>query len=140
MSDLFKYLCNDKDAKGTALCNRLYGAIIKKYPTYCVNNYYKRVLYDGLSLVQFYYIIKCGHISVRTYNIYNMRITYEYCDQSLTINTTLYTNFGHYKYFKIYCLNDIYARGNPYNIECYSTKINKKIFINTKTGRCSLIL
>lgn len=149
MSDLFRYLYNEcvnncgYRKKYNTLCNYLYGTFINKYSTFCDghdDSYCKRVLYGEKQLSKFCFNNKNNRIRVRSYKNDNKKITYIYRDKILYVNTIYYTKLGRYDYFDVHCADNIYYRGIPYNIMCYSPKSKKTIYINTETKQCEIKL
>lgn len=149
MSNLFNYLYDEcigdyvHDKKYNKLCNYLYGTIIERYDSfYCgstIIEYDKYVFYGGEPISKSYFDDTDNYICLRSYENDNIDITYSYRNKKLHVDTVCYTNFEHYKYFRIYYIDNVCSDDTPYNIICYPLKINKDICINTETNQLKII-
>lgn len=149
MSNLFNYLYDecvgdyDYCKKYNTLCMYLYGTIIETYDTFygeCnIISYHKFVFYGGEPISESYFDDVYHYIGLRSYKNDNIDITYSYRNTKLHINTVCYTNFKHYKYFRIYYSDNVCYDDTQYNIMCYPLKINKDICINTETNQLKII-
>lgn len=148
MSNLFKYLynqpndtnndtnkyvdeCINKNINNT-LCNNLYGDYIKRtqYPTdSSYISYRKQVFYEKSPPKIIWFSNRYGHMQVYCYKNNNTIIKYCYYKKSLYVYSV------HYTHLTIYIFENVYHRGIPYNINKYSSKIDKFISMNTKTKR-----
>lgn len=137
MSDLFRYLCNN-----STLCNKPYGTYIDEHP-YPYDSrlieYRKRVFNINKPPIIFYFDNRYGRIIASSYKINNVTITYRYYKKSLYIDKIHHVNLRHYKYFDIYCFDNVYYCKIPYNINCYSSNLRKHMYINTNNKQCIFV-
>lgn len=141
MSDLFKYIyneCANNNKKHNTLCNYLYGDYIDEDTDPSDSNvmiYKKQFFYEKLSPEVLYFDDRHGHIEAYYYKNNNTIIKYCYHKKSLYVYSVHYENSANYIYLTMYIFKNVYHRGIPYNIERYSSKMDKYIFMNTKTKR-----
>lgn len=150
MSDLFRYLyieiIDDENVYSkyyNKLCNYQYGTyiyIVKTSNDGYYTDYHKYIYCGTKNCIIIYFEGMGDDIYVRYYKNNITESSYQYYNKSLHIKKLIYLCSKHYRTFRIYYPGSTqhYYNNMLYNIECYSLKSNKKIFINTKTKQCKI--